>query len=137
VRVTKSSSWSIHDDANEEVPFKGEVAFEVSKSDTHWTLVATADVYNSSGTKLLFQTLAARAVKLVQTCAGQVCEFHAHYSVDYPNDASQLEGDRQAPAQEKEARGIEMGVKTWAGFMHQKDQHMRALFGDRPSRTSM
>lgn len=137
MRITKSSSWSIKDDANKEIPFIGEVAFEVSKSDTHWTLVATADVFDASGTKLLFQTFATRAVTLVQTCNGQVCEFHGHYSVGYPSDAARLKGDCQASAHGKEAHGVEMGIKTWAGFMHQKDQHMRALFGDRPCKTAM
>lgn len=134
VRVERKTSWSVQDDANEKISFNGVVTFEVSKSDTLWTLVATADVYDTPGTTLLFRTSAVRAVTLAQSSAPRACEFQAHYWVDYPDELATTPrpgNDRQPPARVKEMHVKEMGVKTWAGVMRQKDQHMRLLFGER------
>jgi hypothetical protein len=127
-RFEVQSLWTVRDDVYKEINFKGTVTFNISVSDTHWTLFTSANVSAGPDRKVLFQVTSVRTVTLSGSSCATACTFQANHQADELTEGAPSPSLGDTELHTKSAYIKEVGVSAWARAMRQKDERMRLLF---------
>lgn len=123
--IIKKAVWSVSNCTSDEIRFVGLISFQLkTEPGVRCVLSARGDVFDSTGTSLLFRTSAVRAITPSRATSTPSCIFRGQYSV-FDTGISEFLRSGEAARMKEHA---EVGISAWREKMRLKDQHMRLRF---------